>query len=242
MCLKCAAKHTVSTQRRGFLKFAGLGFAVSALPAYAADPVLPKPDNVISPDAALDRLIKGNARYVANATRPADHTSTRAALAKGQNPYACLLSCADSRIAPELCFDAERGDLFVTRVAGNYVTPPLLASLEYGTAVLQAPLIVVLGHTSCGAIGAAIKAEEGAESFPGHIQNLTSDLAPAVRAALKTNPADLLQAAVRENVILGVQSLQESTPVLRKRVRAGQLKVVGGIYNLENGKVEFLNL
>lgn len=242
MCQKCMAKNAVSAPRRGFLKFAGLGFAVSSLPAFAADHVLPKPDNVISADAALDRLIKGNARYVANATRPVDHASTRAALTKGQNPYACVLSCADSRITPELCFDAERGDLFVTRVAGNYVTPPLLASLEYGTAVLQAPLIVVLGHTSCGAIAAAIKAEEGAESFPGHIQNLTSDLAPAVRAAIKTNPTDLLQAAVRENVILSVQSLRESTPVLRKRVQGGQLKVVGGIYNLENGKVEFLNL
>src|SRR3546814_3652059 len=96
--------------------------------------------------------MQGNARYASNASTHRDFVSTRAALATGQNPYACLLSCADSRVSPELCFDEARGDLFVTRIAGNYVTNDILASLEYGVAVLHSPLIMVLGHTRCGAI------------------------------------------------------------------------------------------
>src|SRR5690606_28019741 len=103
----------------------------------------------------LERLMEGNERYASGNATIRDFESTRSLLAKGQNPYASLLSCADSRVSPELCFDEARGDLFVTRVAGNYVTNDIVASLEYGAAVLNSPLIMVLGHTQCGAIGAA---------------------------------------------------------------------------------------
>src|SRR2546421_11073532 len=117
----------------------------------------PKPQNVLSPDAALERLRQGNARYVGGLSQRHDFKHEREGLAKGQNPYAAILSCADSRIAPEYAFDSARGDLFVCRVAGNFASDEMIASLEYSVAVLNAPLILVLGHESCGAVDAAIK-------------------------------------------------------------------------------------
>lgn len=246
MCKQyCSANNASPFQsRRDFLKLGTLGLgslmATSSWPTFAASSEPPKPENVISSDEALTRLMAGNARYVSNKPNPADFTSTRAALALGQNPYASILSCADSRISPELCFDADRGDLFVTRVAGNYVTPAILASLEYGAAVLQSPLIMVLGHTSCGAINAAIKAVKKDEDFPGHIQQLTTDLSPAVTAAMKSKPASLELAAVRENVLINVSKLRNATPILRRRVQNNQLKVVGGVYHLDTGRVEII--
>lgn len=242
---KCQDSEKVSNGRRDFLKLGMLGAALSAMPpglVLAAGEPPPKPENVISPDEALKRLIAGNARYVNNTPTVSDFASTRAALTAGQNPYACILSCADSRISPELCFDAERGDLFVTRVAGNFVTPEILASLEYGTAVLNAPLIMVLGHTRCGAINASIKAMKDDHDFPGHIQQLATSLTPAIDAAMKKHPKDLEDAAIRENVRLNVATLQNSTPLLRKLVQSKKLQVVGGIYHLDTGRVEILTL
>lgn len=240
MCNLCDTQKLIS--RRAFLGASIASSLSLALGnAWAADAFVPKQENVINPDEALSRLIKGNQRYVANSLSPADFSATRAALSKGQNPFACVLSCADSRVSPELCFDAERGDLFVTRVAGNYVTPQILASLEYGTAVLQSPLILVLGHTSCGAIKASIEAVQKDVSFPGHIQTITTDLSPAVRSALKKHPTNLETAVTRENVAINVDTLRNSTPILRKRVQSGQLKVVGGVYHLDTGAVEIIS-
>ena len=114
----------------------------------------PKPQNVVSPDEALDLLMKGNARYVAGVSRRHDFKNEREALVGGQNPYAGILSCADSRIAPEYAFDSARGDLFVGRVAGNFANDDLIASFEYAAAILKTPLFVVLGHERCGAVRA----------------------------------------------------------------------------------------
>lgn len=249
MCKVCEAKAasssgaavTKTTSRRHFL--GGLAsLPALALPtvAMAANHTPPRPENVLTPDQALERLMQGNERYAQNAMNARGFETTRAALATGQNPFACVLSCADSRVSPEFCFDEERGDLFVTRVAGNYVTTALLASLEYAVAVLNAPLIMVLGHTQCGAIGAAIDAEENSTDFPGHIQSITSALAPAVRKAKANKPADMMDATIRENVLLNVAALQQSTPLLRQQVEQGKLKVVGGLYHLKTGKVEML--
>lgn len=208
--------------------------------AHASAP--PRPENVLTPDQALERLMAGNARYVAGNTTPLNFASTRQALVGGQNPYACLVSCADSRIGPEFCFDEGRGDLFVNRVAGNFVTTDILASLEFGTAVLGAPLIMVLGHTSCGAVVAAVKAFTENASFPGHIQALTTAIAPAVRQALQSAQGDaLVAAATRDNVRLNVRKLQESNPIISERVSKGQLKIVGGVYDLETGRVDLVS-
>ena len=103
-------------------------------------------------DEALERLMAGNARYVADQSTPLNFSNDRAALVSGQNPYASILSCSDSRVSPEFCFDEQRGDLFVARVAGNYLTTDFVATLEYAAAVLYTPLIMVLGHESCGAV------------------------------------------------------------------------------------------
>lgn len=236
--------HTHRTTRREFFKIAtyGLGasFLTTSLAAYAAENFYPKPENSLAPNEALQRLLAGNARYVANSPLPSTYESTRAALAQGQNPYACILGCADSRVSPDLCFDAGRGDLFVTRVAGNFVTPEILASLEYGTAVLKSPLIMVLGHTGCGAIHASIKAVKDDQDYPGHIQLLASSLAPAIDAAMKNKPRDLEQAAVFENVRINVDNLRNSTPILRRLVQAQKLLIVGGVYDLSNGRVEII--
>jgi carbonic anhydrase len=129
----------------------------------------PKPQNVLSPDASLERLLKGNTRYVEGVSRRHDFKHEREALAGGQNPYAAILSCADSRIAPEYAFDSGRGDLFVCRVAGNFANTETIASLEYAVAVLHAPLILVLGHDSCGAVDAAIKSLADNTTLPGHM-------------------------------------------------------------------------
>lgn len=238
MCEKC--QTTPDPSRRVFMKALGASLAISALVPLTGIAEPPKPENVISSTQALERLMVGNDRYVNNKSRVFNFNETRAALTKGQNPFACILSCADSRIGPELCFDTERGDLFVTRVAGNYVSTPLLASLEYGTEVLKAPLILVLGHTNCGAIKAAISAVNEGTGFPGHIQCLTSDLIPAVRSAMKKNPSDLELASIRENVSQNMEKLRESAPILSKRVEQGSLKIVGGIYHLHTGRVELI--
>jgi carbonic anhydrase len=116
----------------------------------------PKPQNVLSPDASLKRLLEGNSRYVKGVMLRQDFKPEREALAGGQNPYAAVLSCADSRIAPGYAFDSGRGDLFVCRVAGNFASDETIASLEYAVAVLGTPLILVLGHDTCGAVDAAM--------------------------------------------------------------------------------------
>jgi carbonic anhydrase len=216
-----------------------LGMSAAAGVAQAKSP--PKPENVLSPDQAIKRLMGGNERYTSGETQSRSFASTRAALAVGQNPYASILSCADSRVSPELCFDEERGDLFVTRIAGNYVTTDVLASLEYGAAVLNAPLIMVLGHTRCGAVSATVKAFEKHAEFPGHIQSIVTALMPAVRAAAaEPHQGTLIQAATIQNIKQTVQQLQEATPILSKAVRAGKVKVVGGLYHLETGRVELV--
>ena len=245
MCQNCIVDSAKQANRRSFLKTATLGlsaavFGTAAWSAMAADGTPPKPENVMSPEEALQRLIEGNGRYISNTPLPSTYEATRAALVKGQNPYACILGCSDSRVNPDLCFDAGRGDLFVARVAGNFVTPEILASLEYGTAVLQSPLIMVLGHTSCGAIQASIKAVKNDEDFPGHIQLLASSLTPAIDAALKKDPSNVEASAIRENVRINVEALKNSTPILRRLVQSKKLMVVGGIYDLNTGRVEIV--
>ncbi len=206
---------------------------------FAASDTPPIPSNVMGPDAALSRLLEGNKRYASGKVDARNFINTREALTKGQNPYASILSCADSRVSPELCFDEGRGDLFVNRLAGNFVTPEILASLEYGAAVLKAPVIMVLGHTECGAIKAAIDADKNDTNYPGHIQTITTALNPAVKAGQKDS-GNLLAATTLENIKMNVGMLKDSTPLLRKLVQDKKLIVVGGLYHLDTGKVDIV--
>jgi len=222
-----------------------LGFAASAglmlaSTAYAKDTKPPpKPDNVISPDASLKRLMDGNTRYVDGVARRHDFKHEREALAGGQNPYAGILSCADSRIAPEYAFDSARGDLFVCRVAGNFANEDSVASFEYGVAVLAVPLILVLGHDSCGAIDATIKSLKDDKPLPGHLPSLVAALAPAVKAVAQ-QAGDTLDNAIRQNVIDTVARLKSAGPILSAAVEQKKLRVVGGVYRLKDGRVDMV--
>lgn len=199
----------------------------------------PKPQNVLSPDAALKRLMEGNSRYVSGVSRRHDFTHEREALVGGQNPYAAVLSCADSRIAPEYAFDSGRGDLFVCRVAGNFAGDETVASMEYTVAVLGTPLILVLGHDNCGAVDATIKSLKDDKPLPGHIPTLVAAIAPSVKAAAQQS-GNALENAIRQNVIDNVAKLKSAAPLLNAAVDQGKLKVVGGIYRLRTGTVELL--
>jgi carbonic anhydrase len=243
MCELCGETTSHATiGRRNLLKLGAVAAAalVIAPPAFAAKAKAPpKPQNVLAPDAALDRLMKGNARYVDGTSRRHDFLHEREALSKGQNPYAAVLSCADSRIAPELCFDTARGDVFVCRVAGNFTTEEIIASFEYAVQVLNTPLIVVLGHEACGAVDAAIKSIKDGTTLPGHLPSLVHSLSPAVQAA-QGQPGDLLTNAIRGNVAMNVARLQTATPILKSFADDKKIRVVGGIYELKSGKVELL--
>src|SRR4051794_17888072 len=244
MCEKCSMDqlHPTAPSRRSLVLFAAsaLGGMMLADTANAKDTKTPpKPQNVLSPDAGLKKLMDGNARYVDGTARRHDFKHEREALAGGQNPYAAILSCADSRIAPEYAFDSGRGDLFVCRVAGNFANDDTVASLEYGVAVLNSPMILVLGHDSCGAVDATIKSLKDNSTLPGHLPSLVNALAPAVKAT-KDKPGDLLANATRQNVIDVVGRLKSATPILSAAAAEGKIKIVGGIYRLDTGKVELV--
>jgi carbonic anhydrase len=245
MCERCmdgAITHT-RFARRGILQLAAGAAAAFAATrhAFAAGPKTPpKPENVMSPDAALDRLMKGNARYVDGLAKRHDFKHEREPLSKGQNPYAAVLSCADSRIAPEFCFDAARGDVFVCRIAGNFASDEMVASLEYAVAVLNTPLIMVLGHDACGAVDATIGSVKDGTTLPGHLPSLVAAIKPAVDA-VKGDHGDMLANAIRRNVALNVEKLKTTAPILSAAVGDKKIRVVGGVYQLKTGQVTLLS-
>jgi carbonic anhydrase len=216
---------------------AGLLLGNAAVAKEAKAP--PKPQNVLSPEASLERLLQGNKRYVEGVSRRHDFKHEREALVTGQNPYAGILSCADSRIAPEYAFDSGRGDLFVCRVAGNFANDESIASMEYAVAMLNVPLILVLGHENCGAVDATIKSIKDNSTLPGHIPSLVTAITPAVKAVLSQG-GDVLNKAIRQNVVDNVAKLSSATPILSAAVEQKKLKVVGGVYRLRDGKVDLV--
>ena len=192
-----------------------------------------------SPEA-LRRLQEGNVRYVENRTlRPGQTEARRLELAQAQNPFAVIFGCADSRVPAEIVFDQGLGDLFVVRVAGPVLDDAVLGSLEFAVAELHVPLIFVLGHERCGAVTAALKVQQSGETMPGHIGSLTDALRPAVKRGLVV-PGDPLDNAVRANVELLVERLRAIRPVLGEAVRRGTLRVAGGRYDLDTGRVDVI--
>lgn len=183
----------------------------------------------------LDALKEGNRRFV-EGRMIHDHQNMErlADVAKAQHPIAIILGCSDSRVAPEIIFDQGLGDLFVVRVAGNVLDDHALGSIEYAAEHLHATLIVVLGHDRCGAVQAALSGEDA----PGHIQSLVEAIRPVVDIA-KTEPGDLLDNAINENVRQTVQQLRSSRPILQHEIQAGHLQVVGARYLLDSGVVRF---
>jgi carbonic anhydrase len=242
MCAKCGSlSHVPVHSRRHFLQLVGgaaLGLAASGRTLFAAGEV-PKPQNVLSPDEALRRLKEGNKRYVDAMMRRHDFGTERSVLAGGQNPFAGILSCSDSRVTPEYACDTGLGDLFVVRVAGKFVNEDAMASFEYAVQFLGTPLLVVLGHEKCGAVDAAIKTVKDGAVLPGHLPELVEHIGPAVKTALG-EAGDLLTNAIRENVRLSVENLKTATPILSQAVADKKIAVVGGIYHLKTGHIEWL--
>jgi carbonic anhydrase len=192
---------------------------------------------MVSPDEAIKRLKDGNARYVGDQSINRDFSIGRAERAQGQRPFAAIVGCADSRLSPEIIFDQGPGDLFVVRVAGNFVDEEGLASLEFGTAVLGCSVIMVLGHSSCGAIEATIDVVQNGTELPGHLPALAAKIRPAVETAIAAKPDDLMVAATIQNVKDNVAYLQTAKPIVADLVSSGKLKIVGGVYELATGMV-----
>lgn len=185
-----------------------------------------------TPADPLERLMDGNRRYVSgNAERPRQDRVGREPVAKGQKPFAMLVSCADSRVPPEILFDQGLGDLFVVRAAGNIADNVALGSLEYGHAVLGANVVVVLGHEYCGAVDAAVKGHD----VPGHIAEVVRHIKPAVEKS--RGEIDMLNAAIDHNVRDVAAGLRTRSEILRSAVDSGTLRIVGARYDLDSGEV-----
>ena len=219
--------------RRHFLQTvlssAAIGIAAQAGIGLAAPEKLSAQTN-LSPDAAVQELFSGNQRFAANQLTSIEHDLTilKDRTVGKQEPFAAVLSCADSRVPVELIFDQTIGHIFVTRVAGNIVTPEIIASLEYGVAVLGVKALVVLGHGGCGAVKAAMKAD----SVPGQI----SSLYPCLRRAVEQSDGNL-DKAIEANTKVQADLLRTSSTVIRDAFKGGKLKVEAGVYDLATDKV-----
>lgn len=192
-----------------------------------------EPANV-SAEEAMQRLKDGNERFAqGKATHERQQADRRAEVAKGQKPLAVIVCCSDSRVGPEIIFDQGLGDIFVVRTAGNVVDDVGLGSIEYAVEHFGTPLLVVLGHNRCGAVSAAVSGGE----LHGHVRAVVAAIQPAVEA-VKGQPGDPVENAVRANVRAIVKRLESATPILPARIKAGKLKIVGACYNLDSGRVD----
>ena len=197
-----------------------------------------------SADDVLKDLLDGNARFVSGNTEgPRRAPRDFALLSETQRPEAIIIACADSRVPPEILFDQGVGDLFVVRVAGNIVSGAgavVKGSIEYAVAELGVKLIMVLGHSNCGAVKAAVKHINDQDPLPGAIDEMVKLIQPAVSRA-KQRPGDIVENAIRENVLLGVERLKGLEPIIKGPVAAGHLKVVGATYDLASGRVRLVD-
>lgn len=198
--------------------------------ALAANPTTPEEPQFVSPDAALQRLLEGNQRFVDGAYQNLQRSRFQET-ASAQYPFASILGCADSRVPTEIIFDQGVGDLFVIRLAGNVASQTAIGSLEFATSVLGTQLIVVVGHNDCGAVAAAVKGE----LLPGQIGGFLENIKPTV-ARVKDKTGDLEANMVIANIQYQAQKLAESSTILAGSIQTGKLKIVGGQYDLRTGK------
>src|SRR5215471_10019222 len=217
-------------------EFVGKSFALTAAVGFSgliADAAA-RAQTAVTPEAALQQLIDGNRRFAEGrmTSFAEDLEILKAKTVDKQEPFAAVLSCADSRVPVELIFDQSINHLFVTRVAGNIATSAVIASLEYGVAVLGAKAILVLGHANCGAVKASIEAK----AVPGQI----SALYPYIRPAIERAAPDL-DAAIKANAQFQAALLRQSSPVLAEHIKQSKLKIVAGFYDLASGRVSVLD-
>jgi carbonic anhydrase len=230
------------SRRRFVAGLAGLPIALGgsrwfAPAAVAADE--PATPSSVPADQGLQMLIEGNQRFVAgNLTSLSTLAQEREQLTTGQSPFAVVVCCSDSRVPPELVFDQTLGQLFVVRTAGQVIDEAARGSIVYGVDFLKAPLLVVLGHSGCGAVDAAIAALAG-NPIPGYAYRFAEGIGPAVQSVLN-EPGDQLDNAIRANIDMGVEQLRTAEPDLAAAVQSGQLTVAGGYYDLASGEVSIL--
>lgn len=200
--------------------------------------------SALSPDEALDYLIRGNKAFLSDTpAEPPVGSKRRLELAKGQAPFCAYVSCSDSRVPPELLFGRGLGELFIVRNAGNTIDTAAMGSIEFAVSALRVPLIVIMGHEACGAVKAAQAVVESNAVFPGSIDDMIQPIIPAVLAARDESGKIDTDSAARQNVRRVVKNLRtESSPLILEPQRAGKLKVVGAFYELDEGRVDFFDL
>jgi carbonic anhydrase len=235
-------KHFI--ERRDFLKLGMSGVFGMALTASdllwrveqtKADEMHPAATQSLSPDTVLQKLMEGNQRFVDHRPQYPDQSALRLQeVAQAQHPFATILSCADSRAPAEIVFDQGIGDIFDVRIAGNIATPEAIGSIEYAVVLLSSPLLMVMGHERCGAVTAAVKNQ----SLPGDISTFVRAIKPALKN-IKNQPGDAVENAVVANVQYQIERLKRSK-LLTKQVELGKLKIVGGRYDLDTGKVTII--
>jgi len=235
MCHDCDQR---AAARRGFLSLAAAGVLTALVPAVGR--AAAGPATTLTADQALTRLKEGNDRYVRQPQLClAALSQGRASVAQHQAPWATLVSCADSRVPPELLFGGVgMGELFVARNAGNTVDTATMGTIEYGSGALGVPLIVVLGHERCGAVAAACEIAEKDTQFPGSIGTMARVIVPAAQAT-RGQPGNWVENTVRESARRTAAKIATESPVISGLVRLGKVKVVAGRYDLDDGKVEF---
>ncbi|MBL0370865.1 carbonic anhydrase [Rhizobium sp. KVB221] len=237
MCLECVA--TGINRRSLLLSLAGAGFAAATLSrgAFAATPA----EGALSPDEALAKLKAGNEKFVADANACAAHLADqRKQAAKGQAPWATILSCSDSRVPPELVFGGVNlGELFVIRNAGNVLETNGLGTIEYGAEHLLAPLVVVMGHKNCGAVVAACEVAKNGTAFGGSIDRMIEPIVPVALANVR-EAGDFVDNTVRANAIRGAARIVAESAIIAAMVKRGTVKVVPAYYDLDSGRVDFL--
>jgi carbonic anhydrase len=223
--------------------FALAGWGLAQTPALVPSRVeLPEPR---TPDEALALVRDGNRRFADGRSARPHGDSTRAhALAAGQKPPVVVLACADSRVSPEIVLDQGLGDLFVIRVAGNVLEPSIVGSIEYSVEHLGSKLVLVLGHSSCGGVKAALAAHgkpEAAKELGPNLAALVAHIEPALAHIPAGTPeSDRVAAAVRENAALVARELPEQSKILEEAIHSGKVAVVAAVYHLDTGEVEFL--
>jgi len=241
----CDPDQEQPSSRRRFLGTAaalgalgGLGLATGEGigSAHAADLPAGGPDNTMTPDQALAEVMAGNERFVAGKPQAHQHDLRiiRAQAAEGQWPIVGVLACADSRVPVEAVFDEPIGRLFTCRIAGNITTPEIIGSLEYGVAVLGIKAIVVMGHSSCGAVKSALSNPE----VPGQISSLFPALLPAIYLSESRDASTV----IKTNAIVQTATLINASPVIESAVKSGNLKVVPAVYDVGTSKVELLDI
>jgi carbonic anhydrase len=242
--MPCNSHQTTIDRRRllaiGAGSLAGGSMAMMGRPARAA-PIMPVKGSR-SPSQALDDLQQGNARFVSQPDECViDLAKQRANVAGGQAPWATILGCADSRVPPELVFGGRGlGELFVARNAGNLADTATIGTLEYGAAVLGSPLIVVLGHSSCGAVEAACDVVTKNATFPGAIGPMIDPIIPAA-LTVRDKPGNFVDNSIRENALRTAQRLATASQTLAGLIAAGKLKILAAHYDLNTGKVAYLD-